>query len=375
MDLIENKFYFRKRGKYWYYRFKDEKTYHTTKQTNKSLAMSYVIKIINEGFHKNPTLDQYAKDFYKWGVCKWIKRQHAKGKSFAVTMAQSRRGQLENYILPKFGNKKLSDINPIAFEDWVISLDLSNATKNQILYTLKIILKEAKRGGLIKYNPLLEVEPLGSNYKKRDAFLMDELKIMFPWDKEELTGIWETPYYATLFYLMLTTGMRVGEATALKWKHIVFDLSAILIVQAVKNDNTIGTTKSGKERSVIMPGRTVELLEWWKEETLFPNNDDFVFHGLDIKNPEKPINRSTVLKNFKKGLERAEIDTEDRNLVVHSLRHTYNTRMRALIPQDDLQYMVGHNSRAMTERYDQTTTLDKIKGLLPQKDVINKAWE
>lgn len=375
MELFENAFYLYKRGKYWHYRFKDEKTFHTTKQTNKTLAIAFVTKVINEGKFKNPTLDEYAKDFYKWGKCKWIKRQHAKGKSFAVTMAQSRRGQLENYILPKFGKKKLKDINPVAFEDWVISLDLANGTKNQILYSLKIILKEAKREGLVKYNPLVEVEPLGSNYKKRDAFLLEELKIMFPLNREKLIKIWGSLYYANLYYLMVTTGMRVGEAIALKWEHIIFEMSAVLIVQAVKNDNTIGTTKSGKERSVIIPNRTSIMLMWWKEETLFEDNQDFVFHGLDIKDPKKPINRSTVLKKFREGLRRAGIDTSTRNIVVHSLRHTYNTRMRSILPQETLQYMVGHSSKAMTERYDQATAFDKIQGLLSQKDVINKAWE
>ena len=366
---------FWKRGKVYYYRLPGETSFHTTKQTNKALARAYVSKVINEGKPVKKTLEQYSSDFYVWDKCQWIKRQNAKGKSFSRTMAQERRSQLTNYILPKFGNKKLNSINAVEFENWVITLSLANGTKNAIMHTLNIILREAKREGLIKNNPMDDVEPLANNYKKRDAFNPDDIGRLFPDNTEKLIEIWGSLYFVTLFYTMLTTGMRVGEITALQWKHVKLKPGAIIIAQAIKADYSIGKPKSNEMRSVILPEKTIKLLTLWKSETICKDADDFVFHGMDMKSVNKPINRSTVLHTFKKAVRTAGIDTEGRNLVVHSFRHTYNTIMRSILPEEGLHYMLGHKSRAMTDRYDQSTPEQKIDALLVHQDIINKAWQ
>lgn len=374
MEIYEGSYHLHKRGKYWYWKKPEEKTFHTTKQTNKTLARAYVHQILTEGHPNKLILQEYAKDFYVWDQCAWIKRQKAKGKSFNIKMAQARRSQLERYIFPKFGNYKLQKINAVEFENWLLTLPLSNGTRNSIMYTLNIILKEARREGLIKYNPLQDAEPLANEYKKRDAFTQEEIEILFPYDIDDLIKIWGNLYNATLFYTVLTSGMRIGEAIALPWRNILLDKGAILINQAVKADNSIGKPKSNDVRGVILPGRAITILRKWKEESIRNDEDDYVFYGLDPSDPHKPVHRRSALKWFKEGLERAGISTEGRNLVVHSLRHTYNTRMRTVLPEEILHYMIGHKSRSMTDRYDQSTPEERIKDMITQKKLIDASW-
>lgn len=97
---------------------------------------------------------------------------------------------------------------------------------------------------------------------------------------------------------MLTSGIRSGEARVLQWKHIVWDQQGILIVQAQKANKAIGEPKAKEIRAVIVPKRTITLLKWWLEQTLYKLPEDYIFPG---------------------------INTAGRNLVAHSLRHTYNT--------------------------------------------------
>lgn len=367
--------YLWKRGKVYYYRLPGERTFHSTKQSNKALARAYVARIQKEGKESKILLRDYAKDFYKWGKCEWIKRQKAKGRSLSETQAKSRRRQLENYLLPRFGQMRMEDINPVDFENWLIDLDRANGTKNSILHTMRIIMKEAKREKVIRFDPLADVEPLANNYKKRDAFTMEELKRLFPQEEDKLIEVWGERYYATLFHTMLTTGMREGEVLALQWKNVLLEKRAILILQAVKANGELGPPKNGEGRSALIPGRTVEMLTKWKEETPMKDDDDFLFFGQKMEFRSQPLNRRTLYDKFKKALTAARIASEGRNLVIHSFRHTYNTLMRSILPEEQLHYMIGHKSRAMTDRYDQGTPLQKAEAFLPAIEKIDKVWQ
>jgi len=96
-----------------------------------------------------------------------------------------RRAQLNRYVLPEFGHKCLDELNAVEFENWLVSLPLSNSTKNHLRYTLGIILREAKREGFIKSNPLDDVEPMGQDFEKRDTLTAEELDKLFPVDPKE----------------------------------------------------------------------------------------------------------------------------------------------------------------------------------------------
>lgn len=109
------------------------------------------------------------------------------------------------YILPKFGNRVLSSPNRIEIENWLIDLtkstskekvqkntpkvQSSNQTKNHILYTFRIVLREAEREALIPYNCLATVESLTVNAKPRDIFTKDELTKLFPADIVQMEAI------------------------------------------------------------------------------------------------------------------------------------------------------------------------------------------
>ena len=145
---MKNKFQLWKRGKFWYYRIAGETSFHSTGLTGKMQAIDSIYRKLEKA-ETDVTFESYAENFYVWGKCDWIQRQNVKGKPFSESMAKMRRAHLNNYLFPTFGDKKLHVLNAVEIENWLVSLKLSNSTRNHILYSLNIILKEAKREKLI----------------------------------------------------------------------------------------------------------------------------------------------------------------------------------------------------------------------------------
>ena len=309
-----------KKGKFvWYYRLADDpnRVPHSTGKFAKWEAKQFVEELFSIGTRSESILlREYAKPFFVWNICKWTLRRQAQGFSVTESMSNMRRGHVENYIVPQFGELDLQDINPVQIENWLLELDLANATKNHIRSTFRIILNEARRERLIETNPIEDVGRLSkTKYKKRDSLSLQDIKTLFPQDEDKVLRIWRRPDFVVLYFLMLSSGIRSGEARALQWKHIIWKQQGILIIQAIKADGSIGEPKANEMRGIILPQRAIELLKWWKQRCVYNKPEDFVFHS---QTRGKPVGKEAITLGFKKALKRAGIDIGDRNLVAPS---------------------------------------------------------
>jgi integrase len=371
--LVERKT--RKGKTVWHVRYYDQATGRritvSSGHDTKTRARAFAEELTGDGgATRSPLLEDYAADFFKWDKCKWIARQHAKGRHFGEYQARTRRAHLDNYLLPEFGKKHLSELTRPAIENWLVGLDLANQTKNHIMYSLRIVLREARAEKLIRDNPLQETEPLGKNPKRRDALTLAELRLLFPAERKKLLKVWKEPRYATLFILMAATGIRSGEARALAWRHVI-EGGWLHIERAVKMNGTIGTTKTGTERVIAIPKQAEETLEWWRGVSAWKEPEDLVFPG---KEHDKPLHVETLTHFFPGALERAKIPVEGRNLVVHSLRHTYNTIMGAALPGEVLRRFTGHSTPEMTALYDHASLSDRVHQLEGSRKLVEAAW-
>lgn len=126
---------------------------------------------------------------------------------------------------------------------------------------------------------------------------------------------------------LLNTGLRVGEALALKWHDI----------QAEGNCLLVRCSKNGKPRTVPLTASACEAL---KHATLSPSCL-----------PWCAISHSSLNKVFVKA--RAAIGLEgDTDVTPHVLRHTWATRLvQKGLPLASVSRLLGHSSIAMTMRY------------------------
>ena len=183
-----------KKGKFvWYYRLAGDpnRVPHSTGKFAKWEAKQFVEELLSIGIRSESILlKEYAKPFFVWNVCKWTLRRQAQGFSVTESMSNMRRGHVENYIVPQFGELDLHDINPVQIENWLLELDLANATKNHIRSTFSIILNEARRERLIESNPIEDVGRLSkTKYKKRDSLSLQDIKILFPQNEDKVLRI------------------------------------------------------------------------------------------------------------------------------------------------------------------------------------------
>ncbi len=375
---MKNPYLLRKRNGVYQYKLAQEKTYHSTHQRNQKKAIEFVISKMTgkvpEKSLEGVTLGAFSKDFFLHDKCRYIAKKTSKGKEITKEMAQMRRGHLMNHILPAFGQRILDTIAKSEVDEWLVRYQkVSNRTKNLIIDTIRIIWDEAVDRGVVNENPMRTIEKFNNNYKTRDIFTAEEMKKLFPEHIDELISIWGDEKFATLFTVLATTGIREGEALALTWNDwMVTDTSSVLhISKSVKNDRRIGSTKNKKERIAFVNRYTASILERWRGITEYKQGDDLIFPNLI----GEPLQRKTCQRTFQKSISNAQVVIGERNIVVHSFRHGFNTLYRPILGDEALQKFTGHSSKDMTSHYDHPSIDDRISILSKYSEVFSKTWE
>lgn len=381
---------------FWYWEYPEggrrrrvtRSTRLTNKKTAKEHAENELRKMIAEdersaalavrgGAAPVPTLQAFAQHFFVWGRCPWIRTRHEQGFRFSEDTAFSRRGHLENHILPRFGDRPLDRISRGEVREWLAGLPVGSQTRNHILNSFRIVLREAADRDLLPANPL---EGRGMQFrviaKRRDVFSVIELQALFPRDEAELLAIWKLPKYATAFLVLASTGIRSGELRALRWADVLWDLRALHIARAAKEGARIGGLKTATpghpdDRVVLLPARTLDTLRWWSGRTEYGELEDIVFPG---ESRDRPMNRRTLSEYLEPCIRRAGIDLAGRVLTPHSFRHGYVSMTRREMPRDTLQQLTGHKSVSMLDRYDHPTLEQRVRELEPSRAALDRMW-
>ncbi len=333
---------------------------------------------------KSLTIGDYAKDMFIEGA-PHLQRWAAKGKTLKPKTITQHRRHLVNYIIPKFGKLTWDKIRPANVEDYLLELRLSNSCRNTILYTLKLIMREAKREGIIDFIP--EFEPFKRNGKRQNVLSSEELTALFPWDERELISIWKRPdcmrkerdetalMFGTMFCVTVSAGLRSGEIRALHREQVSLSNSGLVIDRAIDEQGIIGglkkaTSDDSRSRAVIIPAITIKMLERWFER--MPECSEYP--GLIFSYRGKPVANYYILDRFRFGLDRLGIDHEKRRLTVHCLRYTYNTRMRTLLSEQILREFVGHRSITMTDHYDNPILSERLLAYQNVRPSVEQFW-
>jgi integrase len=346
-------------------------TAKSTGQTTRNDAEGWARDHMVQGIPDQPTLEEYAKDFFDESKCTWVKTQRAKGRPFSKAVAAQRRSHVVNYLIPQFGKLQLTEITKRNVEAWLADLPLANSSRNQLLFSLRIILRDAVDAEILYANPLERCEMFGKDTIERDPFTLAEMHALFPDSFDKLVKVWGDAEHATAFTLLATTGVRCGEVRALRWLHLLEGGRALLIDSAFKHDGTLGTTKSGDARAVLVPAQAQRVLSWWRRKTTWKDPDDLLFRDA----AGNPRNHNWLRRAFRPALDAAKIKPGDRNIVVHSFRHTYNSMMRTVLPDAILRAMTGHRSESMTRVYDHPDAEALVRRLDSVKGLIDAPWE
>lgn len=295
--------------------------------------------------NKDLTLDQFFAEFIE------SKRKKA-------NTIRSYESTYEKHIKSMLGNKKLSEIETrecLRVRAAAEKKDLSVTTQNYIITVLRIIFNAAVKQHIVDWNPAKAIDRIEADTSATDP----EIGIHRALKVEEQTAFMTAArgdfYYEFLAFL-LSTGVRTGEASALRWSCVDYDQGVIHIQQTITIDRaykrTEGTPKTKtSKRDIDLTVQIRELLETQREKMRLltgvkPGADDYVF----LSTYQKPVSTAVINKAINRILRKLEKnDTHIERFAAHALRDTYATRCieQGMSPQT-LKVILGHAHIAMT---------------------------
>jgi len=260
----------------------------------------------------------------KWVKLKyfWLKyldwlNTHKKPKTIQERI--SRWKILKRYL----GEKTLTEITSSIvqkLQSEMIQKGYSTCSVNRTVAMLRHMLSMAVKWGYLKENILKgKIEMLRERQDRWTFITYDQyLKI-----KENLSQT-----YHDLYDFLVFTGARLGEALALCWKDIVFDLGVAYI----------GDSKTNKPRILYLSDYVIEVLRERKKR-FNSQEGERVFAHSD----------SEFRRAFKKALEKANLP---KNIRVHDLRHTFASWLAMQgITLLEIKELLGHSQLTTTLRY------------------------
>ena len=257
------------------------------------------------------------------------------------------------HLIPHIGRIPLKDLSPLkvdALHGKLLDEDLAPKTIELIHTVLSGACSHALRLEIINRNPAAAAPPPSAPRK--------ELKIPVALAVLELLSLAEEEmHYLFLFiHLLAYTGMRRGEAMALRWRNVHRDEAYLFVAESTVKTHRKGlvleTPKTETSiRRIFLDEITVDLLARRREDQLRmrpemdpedqPTDNDLVFPTAD-GGWMKPSN---MLRDLKKLACRVGIP----NLTFHALRHFHAS---VILDADDDLYKtsrrLGHSSISTT---------------------------
>jgi integrase len=284
---------------------------------------------------------------------------------------------LDLHIVPKLGAYFVDAITHADLVAWRDSFAFENSTVNGCLRTLKTMFVAATVELDLPKNPAQHVPslPMTGGYDEDNPNSLEahELAAFLEATKKHRPGWY--PLFATLAF----TGTRVSEATALKWTDVIDgteDAPGKIIVRRSHWRGHVGTTKTGKARTVPLPQELASVLKDHRRALVAAQHpgleEGWVFPARVLKNRTGKLIihssvRNALLKVFAgmaKDLEEAKAKGEAlppkvSAITVHGLRRTLDNLLRQHAAKEVTKAITGHVTDKMLEHYSTIGMVEK----------------
>ena len=233
--------------------------------------------------------------------------------------------QVEIHLEPRF---KDADVRSIGlaevqrFYDHCIDTGRPRSAKSidMALNVLRLILSHARGQGLVETNAVEAWKSGRPRRRSSSSVTVAPEKVL---SAEELGAVLRVaeadfPHFYPLVLFLADTGVRLGEALALRWIDVDLEAGTARIARSFSSGRTLGPTKTGRERGVELSAR-LRLVLFDRQPSVFP-----------------PPETATVFPNFSGGMLIPEYVRnkvfsrvvrkalgEGRRFSPHGLRHTW----------------------------------------------------
>ncbi|MED5813857.1 tyrosine-type recombinase/integrase [Mycolicibacterium sp. 050232] len=309
----------------------------------------------------------------------WLARQRAIIKPSAFHSVES---AWRVHVEPRWASKAIADINFSDVQSWVA--EMAGRRKGTVVRTaydvLARILDDAVKDRRLARNTARGVK-LPARSKRKNIYLT----------AEQLQALAvEAGRYRSLVLLLGTAGLRWGEAAALRVGDIDFLKRKVVLHEnavTVGADVHLGTLKSGKERTVVLPEFVVDELA---KTCRGKQHGDLIWPARDGGHLGPPSSHDSWLSGAVERCQTAATAARAKQskrgkepttpvfprVTAHALRHTAaSLAISAGANVKVIQRMLGHSSAAMTLDVYADLFDDDLTGVADKLDeTVGKMW-
>lgn len=248
------------------------------------------------------------------------------------------------------------------FYEWLYHTDYASSYKNIILNQLVAIFKHCERYFDIENNPAKSLEKFKLTFNEKQSKRAIQFNV---WSIDEFNSFIQyvdNDTYKLFLIVLYYTGMRKGEAMALKWSDFrngIFDINKSITTKTKNVGYEIKEPKNIYSNRRISAGKTItQIMNQYKEREMSIagfSEDWFIFGRL------KPISTTNLDRVKKIAIEKSGVKT----IRIHDLRHSHASNLFAQgIDYITISKRLGHNNPQ--------TTLNIYAHLLDSSvDVVN----
>ncbi len=274
----------------------------------------------------------------------WLERwadERARSKGLRPSTVQNYRNYQQ--LLKPLAATPLTRLSPLAIRARFAELaELSPSTRRHLYQFLRAALRDAVRVGLLEANPMDAVDPpTGGTVRPPRA-----------WNREQVSAFLAAAQGHRLypmFYVMLTTGLRIGEAMALRWQD--WQGEKLWIRHTLTKQRTLGPTKTlGSSAPIYLDLATQTILSEHRTRQAEERATAKRWLDHDLIFPSEvgtPLSYRNVMRTFQTLIEQAKVP----RIGLHGLRHTYTSMaLQAGLSPKQVADRLRHKDPALTLR-------------------------
>ncbi|ANC75169.1 TPA: site-specific integrase [Streptococcus pyogenes] len=260
--------------------------------------------------------------------------------------------RLNRHIMPTLGNMKVDKITASDIQMLINRLSKYYVNYTAVRSVIRKVLQQGVLLGLIDYNSARDIilprkQP---NAKKKVKFIdASDLKSFLEHLETSQHKRYNLYFDAVLYQLLLSTGLRIGEACALEWGDIDLENGTIAINKTYnKNLKFLSTAKTQSGNRVIsVDKKTLRSLK------LYQMRQRQLFNEVGARVSEV-VFATPTRKYFNASVRQSALDTRCKEAGIerftfHAFRHTHaSLLLNAGISYKELQYRLGHANISMT---------------------------
>jgi integrase len=253
---------------------------------------------------------------------------------------------LERHLIPYFGRHRLDQISCdeiAAFITLKRRAGLKGWTISTILRPLSMLLTQATRRGKIAINPMSQLErrerPRHDDVRRKRILSLPEMRSVLEHTESE--------QHRALFALVLTSGLRIGEALGLTATDLDPESALVQVEYQLGRDGVRSPLKTEESRrSIDLPREVMQqLCRLVDERRPEAAVDSFVFAGRT----GRALQRKVVREALRRASRAAKLAEPYPTL--HDLRHSHASMLIALgVSVVEVQHRLGHRTPDTTLR-------------------------